>query len=446
MNRRLAFAAAAAFAIALAACGSGGGNVPATQPLPVTNGNSAIPPQLLVQAYGQGAMAGATYVGPVTNANLNVSVLVHQQNATGLIAYAQAVQDPTSGSFRHFLTPDQIATQFGAKQSDYQAVAQYFANNGLVVSGWKQRLLLSVAGPQANLERAFGTTFGLYQLNGQKFIAPTTQPHFMQQLAVDAISGVVRLQRNHTYIITPPRANAGYTVGYSPSTVRAAFDYAGAYGAGDSGGGINLGIIATGPINTTTVGHGDVDLNSYLMQTNTTQAATVTQVDVAPSPVATALVKSGCTGSCVFPYSSAFQTPPPVTPPCGGSLPGCNPEDGEAQLDTQQAATLAPSANVLFYLAYNANDCTGVAFPGTCPTTGNNAGAPLIGLLEADPEIMQAINDNQADVLSLSYGGGEPQQGWTGYNSGSNPYVGSYSQLEFAELAIRRHCGLCLVG
>ena len=136
---------------------------------------------------------------------------------------------------------------------------------------------------------------------------------------------------------------------------------------------------------------------------------------------------------CV-PILERVPTPPPVTAPCGGSLPGCNPEDSEAQLDTQQASTLAPSANVLFYLAYNSSDCN-VAFPGTCSTTGSNAGAPEIGIVEADPELMQAINDNVADVLSLSYGGGEPQQGWTGYNTGSNPYAGSYSQLEFAELA-----------
>jgi subtilase family serine protease len=442
VNRRLAWMAAAALASGLAACGGGsGGSMPAAQQqLPATNNNAGVPPQLLVKSYGQNAMTGATYIGPVSGATLNISVLVHQQNVDGLLAYAKAVQDPTSASFRHFLTPDQIATQFGAKQSDYQAVAQYFANVGLAVAGWKQRLLLSVTGPQANMERALGTTFGLYELNGQKFIAPNSQPHFMQQLAVDEIGGVVRLRTNHTYIIVPPRAAAGYTVGYSPSTVRAAFDYQGAYNSGYNGTGINVGIIGTGPIdNTCTTGKGDCDLNAYLTQTGTTQAAPVTEVEVSPSPIATALAKSGCGGTtypnCTFPYSSAFQTPPPVTAPCSGSLPTCNPEDGEAQLDTQQTSTLAPSSNILFYLAYNASDCN-VNFPGTCSTSGSNAGAPEIGIVEADPEIMQAINDNVADVISISYGGGEPQQGWTGYDTGTNPYEGSYSNLEFAELAM----------
>ncbi|MGA7745750.1 MAG: protease pro-enzyme activation domain-containing protein [Candidatus Aquilonibacter sp.] len=437
MNRRLAFAAAAALAIALAACGGGGGGggaVPVTQP-PVSS-NSNVPPQLLVQNYGQSAMSGATYVGPVTNAHMSVSVLVHQQNAQGLLAYAQAVQNPGSSSFRHFLTPDQIAAQFGASQTDYQNTAQYFVNNGLAVAGWKQRMLLSVSGPQANVEKAFGTTFGIYQRNGQQFIAPNSQPHFLQQLAVDAVGGIVKYRADHTYIIMPPKAGSGLTVGFSPSTVRAAFDYVGAYSAGYDGAGINLGIIGTGPINTTTSGHGDVDLNAYLAATNTSAAAPVTEVQVSPVPIATGLSKSGCTAAsgCTFPYSGSFQSPPPVTPPCASSLPNCNPEDGEAQLDTQQASTLAPGSNVLFYLAYNAADCTTASFPSPCASNAPDYG-PEIGLIESDPEIMQAIADNAADVLSLSYGGGEPQQGWSGY-SGPGGYEGSYSQLEFAALAI----------
>ncbi len=431
MNRRLAFVAAAVFAIALAACGGGGGGaIPNNQPPQATSGLGNVPAALIVQNYGQSMMSGATYVGPVTNAHLSFSVLVHQQNAQALIAYAQAVQDPTSSSFRHFLTPDQIAAQFGASQSDYQKVAQYFISNGVMVAGWKQRLLLVVSGSQTSMQKAFGTTFGLYQKNGQQFIAPMTQPHFMQQIAVDAVAGIVKYRSNHSYIIVPPGAGAGLNVGYSPSTVRAAFDYVGAINAGFNGNEVNLGIIGTGPIDTTVSGHGDVDLNAYLGATGTNSAAIVTQVAVSPSPVATALATLG---NPAFPYSSDFQSPPPVTAPCSAQLPNCNPEDGEAQLDTQQAATLAPFSHVLFYLAYNASDCD-INFPGPCPGSGTNAGAPYIGIVEADPEIMQAINDNQADVLSLSYGGGEPQQGWTGY-SGTGGYEGSYSQLEFAELA-----------
>jgi len=435
VNRRLGFAAGAALAIALAACGGGGGStVPNTQPQ-TQSGLGNIPPQLIVQNYGQNAMTGAAYIGPVTNVGMNVTVLVHQQNAQALMTYAQSVQDPTSSNFRHYLTPDQIAAQFGASQSDYQKAAQYFTSNGLAVGGWKQRLLLVVSGPQTSMQKAFGTTFGLYQKNGQQFIAPMTQPHFLQQVPVDAVGNIVKYRSDHSYIIIPPRAGSGLGVGYSPSTVRAAFDYIGAYNASYTGTGIKLGIIGTGPINYVAGnGYNDIDLNAYVADTNAMTAAKVTQVAVSPNPVASALATLNPPNPA-FPYSSDFASPPPVTPPgCSGPLPGCNPEDGEAQLDTQQASTLAPNSSVLFYLAYNAADCTSVTFPGTCSPSAPNYG-PAIGIVEADPEIMQAINDNQADVISISYGGGEPQQGWTGL-SGAGGYEGSYSQLEFAELAI----------
>ncbi len=126
-------------------------------------------------------------------------------------------------------------------------------------------------------------------------------------------------------------------------------------------------------------------------------------------------------------------------PNCSGSLPSCNPEDTEAQLDDQQAASLAPGATVNFYLAYNANDCF-VYFPNSCATpppapaatpANSNYGQPQIGIIEADPEIQQAIADNTADVISISYGGGESQTVGNGFNANG---VG-YQPEEFAALA-----------
>ena len=92
---------------------------------------------------------------------------------------------------------------------------------------------------------------------------------------------------------------------------------------------------------------------------------------------------------------SPDTSPPPVTGACTGGtstapVAGCNPEDGEAQLDTEQTASLAKDANVLFYLGYS-----------------NSGGSAVQGLDDADNELQQAINDNQADILSLSYGGCE---------------------------------------
>ncbi len=452
MNRFKSIAALAALSLAVSACGGHGSSGPTLPANPGTTFTGSIPAALMVPNWNKDALTGATYVGPATGSHLNAMVLVHQQNSNGLLQYAREVSDPSSPNFRHFLTPQQIGERYGASQSDYQKAAQYFLSNGLAVGGWPQHMLLSVAGDQSQFERAMGTKFAVYSKNGQQFIAPTGTPHFTTKVPVDGVGRIVTYNPMHSYLVpAPPRAGAGFATGFSPSQVANAFDFTGAYGAGFDGTGITIGIIGTGPID---VGgtSGDKDLDAFAAATHA-RVAHVTQVAVTANGVAAGLNVSGIPtappatpnpngtpapvpGGPGFPYSNDFQTPPPVTTPtCTGNLPACNPEDGEAQLDVQQTASLATGANVKFYLAYNASDCY-TFFPNSCGATpapsaspGANAGAAEIGIVEADAEIQQAIGDNTADVLSLSYGGGETQQ-FANYND----YQTSFQQLQFAAL------------
>lgn len=431
-----AAAGAGALALLLTACGGGNGG-PAAIPSSATPGFStaSIPPQLQIKDWGESTLRSATYLGPVSNVQLSVSVLVHQQNAAALLQYASDVNDPSSANFRKWLTPAQLAERFGASKADYQAAATYFAQQGLHVGAWPQRMMLTVSGRQSELERAFNTRFGLYRRDGETFVAPVTTPHFAHAVPVDAVGHLVAFRPQHTYILNAPRAGAGQNLGYSPQQIRAAFDFNGAYGAGYNGAGVTLAIIATGPIDSYAGGSGDRDLDALRAMYNSFASAHVTQVDVTASGVAAGLAASGIptappTGvppSNGFPYSNAFASPPPVTASCSGSLPACNPEDGEAQLDVQQAASLAPGASVHFVLAYNADDCSTATFPNQCaPGTGS----PALGLNEADAEIQQTIADNTADVVSMSYGGGESQM-FSSYAQ----FQTSYYALEFAELS-----------
>ena len=453
MNRFRSFAALAALSLAVAACGGhNGGSGGALPAAPGTGSPNSIPAALLVPNWNQNMLDGAAYVGPAGNAHLNAMVLVHQQNANGLLQYAQQVGDPSSPNYRHFLTPQQIADRFGASQSDYQKAAQYFSQNGLAVGGWPQRMLLSVAGDQASFERALGTKFAVYSKNGQQFIAPAGTPHFMHVLPVDGVGRIVTYTPMHKYLIpSPPHAGAAFGTGFSPAQVANAFDYTGAYNAGFNGNGITIGIIGTGPIDYEgATNSGDRDLDAFASYTHA-NVAHVTQVAVTAAGVSAGLGQSGIPTAAPatpnpngtpspnpggFPYSNGFQSPPPVSQPnCTGTLPACNPEDGEAQLDVQQVASLATGANVNFYLAYNASDCV-TYYPNSCgatpapgATAGPNAGQAQIGLVESDPEIQQAIGDNQADIISMSYGGGESQ-----YFKSLADYNSSYYRLQFAAL------------
>ena len=451
MKRGLLSLAAACAVLVTAACG-GHGSTTVTPPLTQTFGPSAFD-------WGKNQLDGAMLVGPASAAHMQATVVMNTSGAQALVSYAQQVSDPHSPLYRKYLTPQEIGTRFGASDDDYQKVANYFLKYGLHVAGWPQHLSLAVAGSQSAMESAFGTKFGVYEKNGEPFIAPISTPHFSAVLPVAAVDNLVTLRRMHSYLIQlPPRAGAGTNVGYSPQQVRNAFDFSGAYGKGYDGTGITVGIIGTGPIDVDrTSWCSDKDLAALRALYKNVNAANVCEVNVTPSGVAAGLSISGIptappatpnplgtpapnpgtSPTSMFPFSGDFQTPPPVTDTCSGALPACNPEDGEAQLDTQQVATLAPGASVNFYLAYNASDCF-VYYPNTCaapspgPTPKNsNYGQPQIGIVEADAEIQQAIADNAADVISISYGGGETQQIGGGFDANG---VG-YQPEEFAALA-----------
>jgi subtilase family serine protease len=419
--------------IALASCGAGHSALPAANTVhsnPVTPYTGA--PQLAAFTWGKDIVSQAQYIGPANVGTLSVDVQLKMQNQPGLLQYAAMVSDPHSGLYRHFLTPQEIGARFGASQSDYNTIVAYFAKYRLGVASWPQRLSMVVSGKQSDLEAAFGTKFGVYRAYRQTFVAPTIQPHFSQVLPVSSVSRLVHLNLNRTFLI---RGGNGNFFGMSGPQLRRAFDFTGAASTGLNGSGITVGIIGTGPI--LTGSSGDTTMIGRLFNEQVASVTLAPVVGQTPGPA------NNNTGTSVFdPFPSGLQTPPPLTPLCtppGATQPGgngivsatCNPEDGEAQLDTEQIAQLAPGANVLFYLAYNAQDCNPAApynNPAGCPSGATG----VEGIWLTDDEIQQAIADNSVDVLSLSYGYPEPLANSFGYfdTTGAGP-----GPLEFAALA-----------
>src|SRR5581483_8255446 len=66
--------------------------------------------------------AAATALGPASAAStVNFSVAIAPRDAAGAQAFADAVSDPHSASYRHYLTPQQYTARFGATASDVAA-------------------------------------------------------------------------------------------------------------------------------------------------------------------------------------------------------------------------------------------------------------------------------------------------------------------------------------
>jgi kumamolisin len=442
MNRKIA----GALALAVLVVGCGGGNTGSLTPPAATSPQFApaasagqpvhLAPfagnaQLANFEWGKASLERMRYQAPIVRGALEVQVLVRMRDPEGLAKYALSTSDPKSPNYRRFLTPQQIADRFGASPSDYSTVAKYFAKAGMRVGMWPQREILSVTGSLQQFSKVLGTPFGTYVYGKQTVIGPTGTPHFTKTLPVAAIMHLQTYNARHGYNIRGSYANF---TGYSPQIMASGFDFSGAYGAGYTGQGISAGVNGTGPISPD-----DMTLYASLYHAS---VAKVVQVDASPQPASAANGNTG-TGS-VDPYPAGLAKAPPVTAPCQSppfptppNYHKCNPEDIEAQLDSQQVAGLAPGATELFYLAYNPLICVNDQGQigennknGTCPK--GYFYYPLIGIQLADDSLQQSIADNRADTMSLSWGSPENDEVAAGYINSKLTGVGN---IEMASLA-----------
>jgi subtilase family serine protease len=405
----------------LTACSGGSGSAPAVLSPPQSQSGGTGAASSSSFTYDTSALKGATFVGSAVNlSSISVDLVPKMQNASGLLQYARSVNDPHSGSFRQFLTPQQIGQQYGASESTYAGAVKYFQSAGLSVATWPQRLLLHVTGPQTKMEAALHTHFGWYRNGTSIFLAPSTAPAPPSSAGVVGAANIVMTPMVSTaFVSVSGGVGNGIAQGYSPQQIATAFDYNGAYAAGYTGAGITTGIIGTAGVTSS-----DVPAYKKLFGIGGSGTMTVVSATDANAPGNAAL---------------GFASPPPVTRNCNdptrtdplpasiSPTPNCNPEDLEAQLDTEQLSALAPDANLRFYLAYNPDDGCG-NIGTTCPA---GAGLPLQGLGEVDAELQTAIADDRADVLSLSFGGPEPLQVGTYFNASGE----GIEPVEFAALA-----------
>jgi beta-lactam-binding protein with PASTA domain/N-acetylneuraminic acid mutarotase len=124
---------------------------------------------------GQARLAGRL---PAEQSMRLVLVLPHRNQAE-LDALLKELYDPSSASYRKFLTVEEFTARFGPSQEDYDAVIGFAEANGLSVVGTsRNRMNLEVTGPVANVEAAFHLTMGTYQhpTENRTFFAPDREP------------------------------------------------------------------------------------------------------------------------------------------------------------------------------------------------------------------------------------------------------------------------------
>jgi len=280
---------------------------------------------------------------------MQISIGLPVRNQAALSNLIQQVSDPASPNFRHYLTPAQFADAFGPTETDYQAVINFAQQHNLTVTQkHPNRLVLSVQGKAADVEKAFQITLRNYPhpKENRTFFEPDTDPVVDAGLKIIHISGLDNYSIPHPNIIQRDPAQVsqiGPKIGSGPAGSYQGNDFRRAYAP-----------------NTTLTGAG--------------QSVGLVQFDgFFASDIAAYESQIGLTG-----------TPPNlVVIPIDGGVPVPGSGNVEVSLDIEMILSMAPKvSNIYVYEAPNPS--------------------PWVDILS------RMANDNSAKQLSCSWGGGGP--------------------------------------
>ena len=127
------------------------------------------------------------------NTHLDLAIGLPLCNREKLTNLLQELYQPSSASFRHYLTADQFASSFGPSQEDYRAVIHFAQSHGLNVKRTHpNRTLVDVSGSVGDIEKAFHIKMRVYQhpTEARTFFAPDVEPSLDLDTPVLAISGL----------------------------------------------------------------------------------------------------------------------------------------------------------------------------------------------------------------------------------------------------------------
>ncbi|HTX42618.1 MAG TPA: Ig-like domain repeat protein [Acidobacteriaceae bacterium] len=275
------------------------------------------------------------------------------------LQYLKAEHTPGSPQFHRWLTPAQIAAQFGPAASDIQAVSAWLNGSGVSVNRVsKAGRFIEFSGTVGELNAAFHTRIDQYLIDGVTHRANATPLRIPQALSavIAAVSPLDdfrltsqlqaagraswnSLDRRFEPDFTGPPSWSPLQYAVAPADFATQYDLAPLSSAGVNGTGITIGIID----------ESNIDL------------------------------------SLPADYRSVFGLlPNPVQVIVDGQDPGWNPSEGETYLDVEVAGAVAPAATIDLYLSN---------------------GSPL-----QDPialASLRAVDDDLADIISVSWGGGE---------------------------------------
>jgi kumamolisin len=283
--------------------------VVSAQPLLVAKPGSLSP--RLVEATDAGR-------APVTEQH-KVVIGLELRNREDLEAFLSDFQDPTSPSYRRFLTQEEFNARYAPSVADEEALISYLRAAGFgSVERSPNRLLVGAEGTVAAIERAFSVEIHHVLRAGRRHYAAMSEPSFPAELA-PAVVGVVGLDdldemHPHVQVAGEPHAALGRSCCHlSPNDLATFYDNR----TSDDGTGQTI-VIA----------------GAFAWQ-DTDNATFNSQWGLPPLPAGSDQVCTGSATASGCQFSSADSI--------------------EAALDVELAHGVAPGARILNYMAASTN-------------------------------------------------------------------------------------------
>lgn len=343
-------------ALILAACGGDQAKQQpptpiALPPLPPIGG---LPPAASgLQATGQ--------LSPDTSLQLSIGLATNRQALEDDLA---AMYDPNSPQYGQYLTPDEIASRYGAPQASIDKVTAFLQGQGFQIEGVSAlHDSISVSATVAQVVQTFGVLLQTFQVQGQTVFAPNgtgTLPPALQSLvtSITGLNSFAQPRPRHAPV-TPASASTpgqhgaadcsgAQSNGVTMPQIANVYGYSKAYKAGYTGKGVSVGI---------------VEFNDQMNMNDLTNFLT-------------------CSTGGKLHYSLVKVD--------GGSQVNSSGADGEAELDFELLGALAPDAQLVEYQA-------------PCSDCGDKSGGKPFAVAYVDI-LNQIAAENKVQAVSASWG------------------------------------------
>jgi subtilase family serine protease len=258
---------------------------------------------------------------------MTLDVVLPLRDPAGLNSFLKVLYDPSSPSYRQFLSVPEFTVRFGPTQEDYDAVVRYLKSYGFeIAGGTRDGMDVLIKGPVSAVEAAFHVSMRTYQhpTEDRTFYAPDREPTTGLSFALWHVSGLDNYSIPHPmYVKRSDYAQAHginaedvvshATTGSGPSASFLGSDMRAAYYGGTAltGAGQNLGLFEF-------LGTDLADLTTYYKNVGQTNNVPITLLST-----------DGTSTSCV------------------DSRAGGDCDDTEQTLDMTQAIGMAPGLSSL---------------------------------------------------------------------------------------------------